>query len=221
MTVGSVRLGGEDFPIRKVLCVGRNYAAHAGEMGETVPDEPFFFLKPRTAVVRPDGGGLFVPASFGLLHHELELAVLLGAGGKDVSPADAPDLVAGYGIALDLTLRDLQSEAKRGGRPWTMSKGFDGSAPVGDFAPASTVPDPRDLVMSLTVNGAVRQKASTSRMVFDPAELISHASRYMTLEEGDLLLTGTPEGVGPLVEGDEVVATIGDLPALRLTVRRR
>lgn len=220
MIAGSVRIGGREVPVRKVLCVGRNYAAHADEMGERVPGEPFFFLKPRAAVVRPDGGGLFVPRSFGLLHHEIELALLLGGGGKDLSPAGAARLVAGYGVALDLTLRDLQAEAKKKGRPWTAAKGFDSSAPVGDFVPAADVPDPRDLVIALAVNGEIRQRGSTSRMIFGPGELLARASLYMTLEEGDLLLTGTPEGVGPLEEGDEIVASIGPLPELRLTIRR-
>jgi len=197
-------------PVGKILCVGRNYVAHAGEMGVPPPKEPLLFLKPATAVVRPDGGELFVPASHGLLHHEIELAVLLGDGGKAV----------GYGVALDLTLRDLQAAAKKAGGPWAIAKGFDRSAPIGDFLPAGAVPNPADLPVCLEVNGETRQQASTADMIFTPAVLAAYASRYFTLEAGDLLITGTPAGVGPLDDGDVVHARIGDLPELRLTMRR-
>lgn len=220
MTGASVLLGGREVAVRKIICIGRNYAAHAKEMGAALPAEPMLFLKPSTAVARPGGGDLFVPRAFGLLHHEIELAVLLGDGGKDLGAAAAPRLIAGYGVALDLTLRDLQAAAKKGGRPWSLSKGFDGAAPVGDFAPASAIGDVRNLALRLVVNGEVRQEGNTAAMIFPPEEILAYASRFMTLEAGDILLTGTPEGVGPLDDGDEVVASIGGLPGLWCTLRR-
>lgn len=220
----AVLLGGREISVGKILCVGRNYTAHAAEMGGEPGEEPFFFLKPTTALVRPDGGDLFIPESFGLVHHEAELAVLIGAGagagGNGVSTKEAAGMVAGYGAALDLTLRDLQGEAKRAGRPWSAAKGFDRSCPAGEFIPAGHVADPNDLPIVLRVNGEARQSARTSAMILTPPELIAKASRWFTFEEGDLLLTGTPEGVGPLRDGDRVSATIGGLPELALTVRR-
>jgi len=218
----AVLLDGREISVGKIVCVGRNYAAHAAEMGGETGEEPFFFLKPTTALVRPDGGDLLVPESFGLVHHEAELAVLIGAGagGSGVSTKEAAGMIAGYGAALDLTLRDLQGEAKRAGRPWSAAKGFDRSCPAGEFTPAGEVTDPNDLPVVLRVNGEVRQSARTSAMILTPPELIAKASRWFTFEGGDLLLTGTPEGVGPLRDGDRVSVTIGGLPELALTVRR-
>jgi len=216
----TVRLGRREIEVRKILCVGRNYAAHAAEMGAAPPDEPVFFLKPSTALAHPSGGDLFIPEEWGLLHHEVELALLLGGGGRDLSPGEAGEAVLGCAVALDLTLRDVQSRAKKAGGPWTVAKGFDGSAPVGGFLPVSSLKDLGDLALTLSVNGEVRQASRTSRMIFSPAELVAHASSRMTLEEGDLLFTGTPEGVGPLVDGDRVVASLEGLPDLTLTLRR-
>ena len=215
-----VLLEGDPVSVGKILCVGRNYAAHAGEMGEKVPSEPVLFLKPATAIVRPSGGDLFVPKEFGELHHEVELAVLLGGEGKNLSPERAARLVAGYAVALDLTLREVQARAKRAGEPWSLAKGFDGAAPMGDFVPASGVARPENLSLSLDVNGEIRQKACTSQMIFSSKDILAYASRFLTLEKGDILLTGTPEGVGPLVDGDVLLARIEGLPELRLTMRR-
>ena len=216
----AVRLGRREIEIRKIVCVGRNYAAHAAEMGAAPPDEPVIFLKPTTALAHPGGGDLFIPEEWGLLHHEVELALLLGGGGRDLPSAEAGGVVLGCAVALDLTLRDVQARAKKAGGPWAAAKGFDGAAPVGGFLPVSSLRDLRDLAISLAVNGEVRQASRTSRMIFPPAELIAYVSSRMTLEEGDLLFTGTPEGVGPLVDGDHLVGSIEGLPDLTLTIRR-
>ncbi|MFH1680001.1 MAG: fumarylacetoacetate hydrolase family protein [Candidatus Eisenbacteria bacterium] len=220
MSGPAIVLEGRLVPVRKILCVVRNFSAHAVEMGARIPGEPVLFMKPHTALVRPDGGDLFVPESFGLLHHEIELAVFLGGGGRDLSVGEAEPLIAGYGAALDLTLREPQTDAKKAGEPWMLWKGFDGSCPVGAFAAAERVEDVRNLGLALEVNGGLRQKGHTSRMMFSPARILAYTSRYITLEEGDLFLTGTPEGVGPLHDGDEVAARIGSLPELRFTLRR-
>ncbi|RPJ40892.1 MAG: FAA hydrolase family protein [Candidatus Latescibacterota bacterium] len=189
-------------------------------MRARIPGEPVLFLKPTTALVRPDGGELFVPESYGLLHHEIELVALLGRGGKNLSEEETAGRIAGYAVALDLTLREPQTAAKKAGEPWMLWKGFDGSCPVGAFAPAERVPDPCALALSLEVNGEVRQKGHTSSMMFSPARIVAYASRYITLEEGDLFLCGTPDGVGPLVHGDKIAARIDGLPEMRFELKR-
>jgi 2-keto-4-pentenoate hydratase/2-oxohepta-3-ene-1,7-dioic acid hydratase in catechol pathway len=220
LSVSQIILEGRAAPVRKILCVVRNFSAHALEMGARIPGEPVLFMKPTTALVRPDGGDLFISESFGLLHHEIELAFYLRGGGKDLSVGAAEQLVAGYGVALDLTLREQQTEAKKAGEPWMLWKGFDGSCPAGAFVSAEKISDVRNLDLALEVNGEVRQKGHTSRMMFSPARILAYTSRFITLEEGDLFLAGTPEGVGPLHDRDEVAARIGPLPELRFTLRR-
>ncbi len=220
MRGAAVFLDGRSVPAGKILCVVRNFAAHAVEMRARIPGEPVLFMKPTTALLCPHGGDLFVPESYGLLHHEIELAVLLAAGGKNLTEEEAAGRIAGYGVALDLTLRTQQTDAKKAGEPWMLWKGFDGSCPAGDFLPPERAGDPCDLEVALEVNGEVRQKGHTSRMMFSPARILSYASRFITLDEGDLFLCGTPEGVGPLHAGDKVVGRIGGLPELRFTLRR-
>jgi 2-keto-4-pentenoate hydratase/2-oxohepta-3-ene-1,7-dioic acid hydratase in catechol pathway len=216
----AVVLEGREFPARKIFCVVRNYPAHAVEMHARIPEKPVLFLKPHTALARPGGGELFVPEAFGLLHHEIELVALVAAGGRDLAEEDAERGIAGYGVALDLTLREPQTDAKKAGEPWMLWKGFDGSCPVGEFVARERADNPCDYEVSLSVNGEVRQKGHTSRMMFSPARILSYVSRYITVEEGDLLLCGTPEGVGPLHDGDMIVARIGGLPELRFKLRR-
>ena len=219
MNAGRVDFDGRPVPVRKILCAGRNYAAHAAEMGSVPPAAPFLFLKPPTAL-HSGGGEIAVPESLGLLHHEVELVALLGGGGKNLTPGDAEKRIAGYAVGVDLTLREEQERAKRAGGPWALGKGFDSSAPVGTFAPASRVADPLDLSIRLEVNGRIRHDSRTSFMLFRPGELLAYISRFMTIEEGDLLFTGTPEGVGPLAAGDRVRARAGDLPELSFTIIR-
>ncbi|MGL5500792.1 MAG: fumarylacetoacetate hydrolase family protein, partial [Plesiomonas shigelloides] len=179
-----------DFPVGKVVCVGQNYAAHIQEMGSVAAAEPVLFLKPDTALCdlrHP----LTLLQGYGEVHHETEMAVLIGATLQKVSPAQAMLGVAGYGLALDLTLRELQSECKRTGRPWEKAKAFDGSCPVSGFIPASDISEPMAVAFSLTVNGELRQQGNTARMLTPVAELISYMSRFFNLKAGDVILTGT------------------------------
>lgn len=203
----------------KLICVGRNYARHAAEMKSAVPEQPMLFLKPSTALVG-HGGKVVLPAMSREVHHEVELVVVIGRGGKHIAASEALDHVDGYAVGLDMTARDLQAEAKQQGHPWSVAKGFDTFAPLGAFAPAHKVRNPQDLHIRLTVNGAVRQDGYTREMIFPVAQLIAYCSRIFTLLPGDLIYTGTPEGVGPVQEGDQLEATVDGLPTLRVKVRR-
>ena len=205
----------------KVLCVGRNYRAHAEELGNPVPREPVLFLKPSTSLV-PGGGRVVLPRGIGTIHHEVELAVVIGGPGvgegvKDVPREKALDCVLGYAVMLDLTARELQSEAKSKGLPWSVSKGYDGFAPISNIVPVEKVQDPQTLNIRLEVNGEMRQHGNTRQMLFPIAELISRASKIMTLEEGDIIATGTPEGVGPVAPGDKVLACIEGVGELEVS----
>ena len=208
------------FPVRRILCVGRNYAAHRREMGGDDREPPFFFAKPADAVVLA-GGSVAYPSATGNLHHEIELVAALGGGGADISPADALALVWGYAAGVDLTRRDLQNAAKDKGQPWDASKGFDQSAPIGLIRPAAGptagMASPQGAI-ALSVNGQIRQQASLSDMIWNLAEVISQASRLWRLAPGDLIFTGTPEGVGPLVRGDRVEGRIEDVGEVGFTI---
>jgi 2-keto-4-pentenoate hydratase/2-oxohepta-3-ene-1,7-dioic acid hydratase in catechol pathway len=203
------RLIGSDerFEVRKIFCIGRNYAEHAKEMNAAVPESPVFFLKPSTAIV-PDGGTVTIPSISRDLHHEVEMTVLLGQGGKDIPKESALSHVAGYGIGLDMTLRDVQAEAKKKGLPWTLAKGFDTSAPLSLFVPANQVDDPHKLGVRLDVNHSTRQQSSTKNFIFRVDELIAYISRFFTFERGDLIYTGTPEGVSQVNSGDVLEAQL-------------
>lgn len=193
------------FPVRRIFCVGQNYADHAREMGSN-PDreQPFFFSKPADAVVE-SGAALPFPRQTNNLHHEVELVVALGAGGSDVSAQDAAAMVFGHAVGIDLTRRDLQADAKAKGRPWDMAKGFDASAPVGALTPGAP---PAAGAITLRVNGDLRQNGDLSQMIWNVAEVISKLSTYVALAPGDLIFTGTPAGVGPILRGETVVAEI-------------
>ncbi len=193
------------FPVRRIFCVGQNYADHAREMGSN-PDreQPFFFSKPADAVVE-SGAVLPFPRQTNNLHHEVELVVALGAGGSDVSAQDAAAMVFGHAVGIDLTRRDLQADAKAKGRPWDMAKGFDASAPVGALTPGAP---PAAGAITLRVNGDLRQNGDLSQMIWNVAEVISKLSTYVALAPGDLIFTGTPAGVGPIQPGETVVAEI-------------
>lgn len=203
-----VRGTGERIDVGKIVAVGRNYAAHVAEMGGD-PDRtpPVLFLKPSTALLA-DGGTVEIPSGLGAVHHEVELVAVIGTTGRRIPAERALLHVAGYAVGVDLTLRDLQSEAKRAGTPWALAKGFDGSAPISLVAPRDEVGDGSGLGIRLSVNGEVRQEATTDRMIHPVAALVARASELMTLERGDLLFTGTPEGVGPVGPGDRVEAEI-------------
>lgn len=193
------------FSVRRIFCVGQNYADHAREMGSN-PDreQPFFFSKPADAVVE-SGAALPFPSQTRNLHHEVELVVALGAGGSDVAAQDAGAMIFGHAVGIDLTRRDLQADAKAKGRPWDMAKGFDASAPVGALTPG--MPPPAGAI-TLRVNGELRQNGDLSQMIWNVAEVISKLSTYVALAPGDLIFTGTPAGVGPILPGETVVAEI-------------
>ena len=208
------------FPVRRVLCVGRNYAAHRREMGGDDREPPFFFTKPADAVVAADDAGdcgtVAYPSATADLHHEIELVAALGAGGQDLSPDEALKLVFGYAVGVDLTRRDLQAGFKAKGQPWDAAKGFDASAPLGVIRPAEGAPPSGRIWLS--VNGQVRQDAAVADMIWSVAETIAQASRLWRLEAGDLIFTGTPEGVGPLVRGDKVEGGIDGVGALKFVI---
>ncbi len=208
--------GGGAFPVRRVFCVGRNYAEHAREMGADPDRElPFFFCKPADALVTGDADMPY-PTMTSNLHHEMELVVAIGTGGKDIAEADALAHVWGYAAGLDMTRRDLQNAAKKEGKPWDMGKGFDQSAPIGVMIPASAFPDPTKGKIELKVNGAVRQVSDLSKLIWSVAETIAYLSRLVALAPGDLIFTGTPEGVAAVVKGDlleGVVEGVGTVTA--------
>ncbi len=204
-------------PRGKLICIGKNYAKHAAEMKSSVPTVPVVFLKPTTSIIRT-GESIVLPPMSKDVHHEIELVAQIGRRGKTIPVSEALSYVAGYAVGLDMTARDLQAKAKRNGHPWSVAKGFDTFAPLGVFVPKAEVSDVQGLMLTLTVNGEVRQRASTKDMVFTVAELVSFCSHVFTLESGDCLFTGTPEGVGPVEAGDRLVCTCTGLPPLSVTV---
>ena len=192
------------FPVRRILCVGRNYAAHAREMGADDRDPPFFFSKPADAVV-PPGADVPYPTATSDLHHEIELVVAIGEGGS----------IFGFAVGVDLTRRDLQNAFKAKGQPWDAAKGFDASAPISAIVQGSTVPQGR---IALSVNGAVRQQGEIADMIWSVDEILVEAGKLWNLEAGDLIFTGTPEGVGPLVRGDLVEGSVEGVGSLSFRV---
>jgi fumarylpyruvate hydrolase len=203
------------FPVRRILCVGRNYAAHRREMGGDDRDPPFFFAKPGDAIV-PPGAPAPYPSQTRELHHEIELVAAIGRAGADVPVDDALDLVFGYAVGVDLTRRDLQAAARAKGQPWDAAKGFDGSAPISAIRAWSGAPPTG--AISLRVNGATRQAATVADMIWSVPEIIAKASALWRLAPGDLIFTGTPEGVGPLARGDEVEGEVDEVGSLRFAV---
>jgi fumarylpyruvate hydrolase len=210
----------ELFPVRRIFCVGRNYAEHAREMGADPNREPpFFFTKPADAVV-PMGGKLSFPMATKDLHHEVELAVALKGGGRQLSAEAAQALIFGYAVALDMTRRDLQAEAKRLSRPWDMAKGFDQSCPISALRPAASPPAALRGELLLSVNGGMRQRGDLSDMIWSPGECLAVLSTLVELRAGDLLLTGTPAGVGAVAAGDILEAKCALTPALQVQYLR-
>lgn len=209
------------FPVRRVYCVGRNYEEHAKEMGFTGREPPFFFMKPADAVIPVASGQTGVmhyPSLTKNLHHEVELVVAIGKGGSDIPAEDALSHVYGYASGLDMTRRDLQTEMKKQGRPWCIGKAFDESAPVGAITPAADVPDIHSAAIALTVNGGVRQHSHIHRLIWNVAETIAHLSAAWNLEPGDLIFTGTPEGVAAVTTGDSLIVHIDGLSDLNLKI---
>jgi len=208
---------GERLRVGKILAVGRNYAEHNKEMGNRPDAPPVVFLKPASAIVH-DGGAVRVPPGVGEVHHEVELVVVVGKEGRAIAEADALQHVLGYAVGLDMTLRDVQAEAKRKGEPWSIAKGFDTSAPVSAVVPRDEIGDGSGLTITLDVNGVRRQEGNTSAMLHPVAALVASVSRFVTLERGDLLFTGTPSGVGPVAPGDVLEARIEKIGTLRVVV---
>ncbi len=194
----------------KIICVGRNYAKHIEEMQSERTSDPVLFLKPNSAL-HPIDKPLPLFRDVGAIHHEIELAVCIGKTASNITEADAAEYIAGYGLALDLTLRDMQAKAKQGGLPWAVAKGFDHACPISPFVPAAQIPDPQQLNLVLKINGEERQHGTTAHMLFQIPKLLAYASRFFTFEDGDLLLTGTPAGVGPLIPGDNIEAHIDQI----------
>ena len=213
----TVNLDNSSIPVGKIICIGRNYAEHIKELGNMTPDKPVIFMKPATAIIAT-GGTVVIPPYSNDCHHEIELAVLIGKGGKEVSAEVALDHVAGYAVALDLTLRDVQNAQKEKGLPWEIAKAFDTSCPLSAFVPADQIRGPQNLQLKLTVNGEVRQDGNTSDMMRTVAELIAAVSAYFTLEEGDILLTGTPAGVSRIISADQLEASIEQVGSLVVSV---
>ncbi len=207
MTTVSIIGTSPAFTVSKILCIGRNYAAHAKEMKADVPAEPVFFLKPPSAIIG-EGQLIHTPSISNELHHEVEMTLLIGKRGKNIEESAARGYIAGFGIGLDMTLRDVQADAKKKGLPWSLAKGFDTSAPLSHFVPPADVPDPAALSLELRVNGEVRQEGSLSDLIFPVEKLIVYLSRFMTLEAGDVIFTGTPEGVARTVAGDKLQASL-------------
>lgn len=206
-----------DLPTGKIVCVGRNYAAHAEELNNPIPTEPLLFMKPASALA-PLDAPIHLPSDQGAVHFETELAVLIGERLTNAREADVARAISGYGLALDLTLRDLQSRLKEKGHPWERAKAFDGACPLSPFMPAEQFSDPTALHFTLDLNGERRQTGDTSQMLTPILPLIAHISQTFTLEPGDLVLTGTPEGVGSLASGQTLTLTLSGMTMGSTTV---
>ena len=212
----------ERFPVHRVYCVGRNYVEHAKEMGFTGREPPFFFLKPASAVVPVDAGqtgAIEYPALTKDLHHEIELVVCIGRGGRNIKAADAASHIWGYAVGLDMTRRDLQGEMKKQGRPWCIGKAFEESAPIGPVTPVAQAGDVARAGIWLKVNGQDRQRSNVDKLIWNIGEIIEHLSSAWTLQAGDLIYSGTPEGVAAVVAGDTLEGGVDGLEPLRIRIR--
>ncbi len=209
------------FPVHRIYCVGRNYEEHAKEMGFTGREPPFFFMKPADAVVVVDAGTtgtMAYPTLTKNLHHEIELVAAIGTGGENIKAADAHKHIFGYAVGLDMTRRDLQNDMKKQGRPWDIGKSFEQSAPIGPIVPVAKAGDVEKAEISVKVAGVDRQRSNVSKLIWSIAETIEHLSAAWELQPGDLIFTGTPEGVAAVVAGDTLVGEITGLPALTVRV---
>ena len=222
----SVPVQGTDarFAVHRIYCVGRNYVEHAVEMGYTGREPPFFFLKPADTVVPVDAGRtgrMRFPSLTKSLHHEIELVVAIGKGGSDIRAEAASEHIFGYAVGLDMTRRDLQNEMKKLGRPWSIGKGFDESAPIGPIVPAAQCSLGADTPIALEVNGGMRQSSTLGKLIWSVGEIIEHLSAAWTLQPGDLIYTGTPEGVAAVEPGDTLVGRIDGIGELRVEIVAR
>ena len=216
-----VQSSAELFPVHRIYCVGRNYVEHAIEMGHSGREAPFFFMKPADAVLPVAEGTLgrmHYPSLSKSLHHELELVVAIGKGGRNIRAADAMAHVWGYAVGLDMTRRDLQAEAKKLGRPWCIAKGFDESAPIGPIRRAAECKVDAETRITLEVNGTVRQQSTIGKLIWNIGEIIEHLSAAWELRPGDLIFTGTPEGVAAVGRGDTLKAEVAGVGSLQVTL---
>lgn len=211
----------ERFPVHRIYCVGRNYEEHAKEMGFTGREPPFFFMKPADAALVVNAGEtatLPYPSLTQNFHYEIELVVAIGKGGKNIAAADAMQHIYGYAVGLDMTRRDLQADMKKQGRPWCIAKGFDFSAPIAAITPAAQAGDVENAEIYLQVNAQDRQRSNVSQLIWNIAETIEHLSAAWELQPGDLIYTGTPAGVGPVIAGDTLEGGVAGLTPLKLRV---
>ncbi|MDA8428317.1 MAG: fumarylacetoacetate hydrolase family protein [Geobacteraceae bacterium] len=217
MKTAKIPASNQEFPIGKIVCLARNYAEHARELGNETPAAPVLFMKPASSVIG-DGEAVRIPAYSQECHYEVELAVLIGKQCRAVAPDRALEHVAGYGVAIDMTLRDVQNQLKAKGLPWEIAKGFDTACPLSAFVPAGAVADPHALNLKLAVNGETRQDGCSADMIHRVPQIIAHISAIFTLEPGDVILTGTPAGVGPVRAGDVMTAEIVTVGRLTIPV---
>jgi 2-keto-4-pentenoate hydratase/2-oxohepta-3-ene-1,7-dioic acid hydratase in catechol pathway len=213
----TIKNSSEKIPVGKVVCVGRNYAEHARELGNEIPEKPVVFLKPNTAIIY-SGEKIIYPGFSENMHHEVELVLLIGKKVKDVDTKKAEEAISGYGVGLDMTLRDVQSELKKKGHPWTIAKGFDTSAVLSDFILKKDYKLTLNEIISLSINGTIKQRSKLNTMIFAPSKIVEYISSLMTLEKGDLIFTGTPSGVGKVVNGDKLLAEIEGIASLSCEV---
>ena len=220
-TVSVPVAGGGAFPVHRIYCVGRNYVEHAQEMGFSGREPPFFFMKPADAavpVVDGETGRIEYPSLTSNLHHEVELVVAIGMGGRDIKAGDAARHIWGYAVGLDMTRRDLQNEMKKQGRPWCIGKAFEQAAPIGPIVPIARTGELTHGQITLSVNGQQRQKGDLKELIWNVNEIIEHLSAAWTLQRGDLIYTGTPAGVAAVVRGDVMEGRLEGLPELRVAV---
>ncbi|MDD5287436.1 MAG: fumarylacetoacetate hydrolase family protein [Desulfuromonadaceae bacterium] len=217
MTTRKLIGSNKEFPIGKIVCLARNYAEHAKELGNETPAAPVLFMKPASSVIA-DGEAVRIPSYSQECHYEVELALLIGKLCSGIQADRALEYVAGYGVGIDMTLRDVQNQLKAKGLPWEIAKGFDTSCPLSDFVPASAIPDPHALNLKLAVNGETRQDGCSSDMIHRVPQIIAHISAIFTLEPGDVILTGTPAGVGQVRAGDVMTAEISKVGSLTIPV---
>jgi len=205
--------------IGKIICLARTYKKHAKEMKSKTTKDPILFLKPESSIIF-NNDSILIPKLSNCIHHEIELGIVIGENGKNISEENAMNHVLGYLVGLDITARDIQTDAKKNGHPWSIAKGFDTFAPISDVVLKNEVVDPLNLDLELKINGKLKQKSNTKYMIYSIQKIIAFVSTIMTLKKGDLILTGTPEGVGELFENDEIEARLGDICYLKVNVKK-
>jgi len=209
----------EHVDVGKIICLARTYKKHAQEMNAETTKDPILFLKPESSVIFTNET-IIIPALSECVHHEVEMGIVIGKNGKNINEKNAMDFVLGYLVGLDITARDIQSDAKKNGLPWSIAKGFDTFAPISDVVSKNMIKNPLNLDLELSMNGELKQKSNTKNMIFSIEKIISFVSKIMTIKKGDLILTGTPEGVGELKENDIIEARLGDYCSLKVNVKK-